>query len=113
MNSKGPALLTVSLAYRLPGDARIFGTKGWIDVDPRFHQPDGFVLHREGAEPERFTPGRLGHGYAHELIEVAECLRAGRTESAVMPLEDTLTVAGLLEEACERLGVTHAEAEPA
>ncbi len=32
-------------------------------------------------------------GYSHELIEVNDCLRAGRTESEVMPLSDTLAVA--------------------
>jgi predicted dehydrogenase len=103
------ALLTVSLRYRLPGAARIIGTAGWIDVHPRFHQPDGFVLHREGAEPETFRRPRLGGGYAHELIEVTECLRAGRTESAVMPLADTLAVQTVLGEAADQLGVRHAE----
>jgi predicted dehydrogenase len=103
------ALLTTSLVYRLPGEARIVGTRGWIDVHPRFHQPDGFVVHREGAEPETVEPGRLGWGYAHELIEVTECLRAGRTESAVMPLADTLAVQTLLGDAAEQLGVAHAE----
>ncbi|TQN37674.1 putative dehydrogenase [Blastococcus colisei] len=104
------ALLTTSLVYRLPGEARIAGTRGWIDVHPRFHQPDGFVLHREGADPETVEPGGLGWGYAHELIEVTECVRAGRTESAVMPLADTLAVQTLLGEAAEQLGVRHAEA---
>lgn len=103
------ALLTVSLRCRLPGAARIIGTTGTIDVHPRFHQPDGFVLHREGAEPETFTRPRLGRGYAHELVEVNECLRAGRTESAVMPLADTLAVQTVLGEAAEQLGVRHAE----
>ena len=39
-----------------------------------------------------------------------ECLRAGRTESAVMPLADTLAVQTMLGEAAEQLGVRHAEA---
>ena len=49
------------------------------------------------APSRRRSPGRrLGAGYAHELIEVTECLRAGRTESAVMPLADTLAVQDVL-----------------
>ena len=51
----------------------------------------------------------LGTGYAHELIEVTEGVRAGRTESAIMPLDDTLAVQRILNQACETLGVFHAE----
>jgi predicted dehydrogenase len=104
------ATLMASLRNALPGQARVFGTTGWIDVLPRFHHPTTFVLHRAGAEPETITRTPIGAGYAHELIEVDECLRAGRTESAVMPLADTLAVQRMLEEAAEQLGVRHAEA---
>jgi predicted dehydrogenase len=103
------ATLTTSLRQALPGQARVFGTEGWIDVLPRFHHPQTIVLHRAGAEPETITRQPLGGGYAHELIEVTECLRAGRTESSVMPLADTLAVQSVLGEAADQLGVRHAE----
>jgi len=103
------ATLTTSLRNALPGQARVFGTAGWIDVLPRFHHPTTIVLHRAGAEPETITRQPVGQGYAHELIEVTECLRAGRSESAVMPLADTLAVQTILGEAAEQLGVRHAE----
>jgi len=103
------ATLMASLRNVLPGQARVFGTTGWIDVLPRFHHPTTFVLHRGGAEPETITRPPIGAGYAHELIEVNECLRAGRTESTVMPLADTLAVQTLLGDAAEQLGVRHAE----
>ncbi|SOC47360.1 Predicted dehydrogenase [Blastococcus aggregatus] len=103
------ATLLASLRQALPGQARVFGTAGWIDVLPRFHHPDTIVLHRAGAEPETITRPATGVGYAHELIEVTECLRAGRTESAVMPLADTLAVQDVLGQAAEQLGVGHGE----
>ncbi len=104
------ATLICSLRGELPGSARVFGTEGWIDVVPRFHHPETIVLHRAGAEPETITRPRTGGGYAHELIEVTECLRAGRTESAVMPLADTLVVQDVMGQALEQLGVRHTEA---
>jgi predicted dehydrogenase len=107
------ATLTTSLRYALPGQARVFGTTGWIDVLPRFHHPQTIVLHRAGAEPETITRPQLGGGYSHELVEVTECLRAGRTESAIMPLADTLAVQQILQQAADHLGVRHAEAGPA
>jgi predicted dehydrogenase len=103
------ATLTTSLRQALPGQARVFGTTGWIDVLPRFHHPQTIVLHRAGAEPQTITRQQTGGGYAHELIEVTACLRAGRAESAVMPLADTLVVQTILGEAADQLGVLHAE----
>jgi predicted dehydrogenase len=103
------ATLTTSLRNALPGQARVFGTTGWIDVLPRFHHPETIVLHRTGADPETITRTPLGAGYAHELMEVTEGVRARRTESAVMPLADTLAVQTLLGQAADQLGVRHAE----
>jgi predicted dehydrogenase len=104
------AALMTSLRHALPGQARVFGTTGWIDVLPRFHHPQTIVLHRGDAEPETITRPQLGAGYAHELMEVTECLRSGRSESMVMPLADTLAVQDVLGRAAEQLGVTHEEA---
>jgi predicted dehydrogenase len=103
------AALMTSLRNGLPGQARVFGTAGWIDVLPRFHHPQTIVLHRAGAEPEEITLPQLGDGYAHELVEVTECVRAGRSESAVMPLADTIAVQQVLEDAAGQLCVTFAE----
>ncbi|MEX5720131.1 Gfo/Idh/MocA family protein [Geodermatophilus maliterrae] len=103
------ATLTTSLRYPTPGQARVFGTGGWIDVLPRFHHPETIVLHRTGAEPETITRRPDGVGYSHELAEVTACLQAGRTESAVMPLADTLAVQDVLGRAAEQLGVAHRE----
>ncbi len=104
------AALTCSLRSALPGQARVFGTGGWIDVLPRFHHPQTVVLHRAGAEPETVTRPQLGGGYAHELREVTDGVRAGRGESAVMPLADTLVVQDVLEQAATQLGVRFHEA---
>jgi len=103
------ATLLISLKHHTPGAARIQGTTGWIEVPPRFHHPHRIVLHRRGREPEAISRPPLGTGYSHELIEVTEGVRAGRTESVIMPLRDTLAVQRVLNEACEKLGVFHTE----
>jgi predicted dehydrogenase len=103
------ATLMCSLHSPMPGHARIFGSTGWIDVLPRFHHPRSIVLHRHGAEPEQFDRPALGAGYAHELIEVTESVAAGRTESTVMPLDDTLAVQRVLDEALSSLGIRFGE----
>ncbi|UFU07160.1 Gfo/Idh/MocA family protein [Ruania halotolerans] len=99
------ATLQTSFRLPLPGQARIYGTHGWIDIPPRFHHPIDLVLHRHGEEPlqEHLPPS--GAGYAEEFIEVGRCLAAGLTESDVMPLADTLAVQAVLQQAADRLGV--------
>jgi predicted dehydrogenase len=103
------ATLLASLRQPSPGSARIIGTEGVIEVPPRFHHPHSITVSRRGGEPELVQAPPMGGGYSHELVEVTECLRAGRTESAVMSLDDTLAVQRILNRACEELGVLHRE----
>ena len=97
--------LFCSLRCSSPGQMRVFGTDGWIDVLPRFHHPDTIVLHRRDAEPETIVAPRTGAGYAHELIEVTECIAAGKPESDVMPLADTVAVQDVMGDVVLQLGV--------
>lgn len=101
--------LMISLRNATPGQARILGTKGYIDILPRFHHPTTMVLARSGKDAETIREEPLGQGFAHELIEVNTCLAQGRTESALMPLADTLDVQRTMNAACEQLGVVHTE----
>lgn len=104
------ATLLTSLRHPSPGSARLIGTEGVIEIPSRFHHPHAITLVPTGRDPEPIEAPPLGAGYSHELIEVTECLRAGATESAVMPLADTLAVQRVLNNACEQLGVQHHEA---
>lgn len=108
------ATLQTSFHSPSPGQARVFGTTGWIDVLPRFHHPSTIVLHHDTNDPgERIELPATGAGYFHELVEVTECLRSGRAESAVMPLDDTLAVQGVLAEAADQLGLAFREDDTA
>jgi predicted dehydrogenase len=99
-----------SLAGPLPGTAAVFGTEGWLEVPPRFHHPSEIRLYPIGPdgrapEFETIAASATGTGYAHEFDEVHRCIAAGRTESPRMPLDDTLAVIGVLEQALHSLGV--------
>lgn len=107
------AVASCSLLTRLPGDAAVFGTDGWIELPPRFHHPQSLVLHRRvgdgEAEPVVEHHPSLGGGYAHELIEVQNGIRDGLTESPRMPLRDTLAVMAVLEQALVDAGIHFTE----
>ena len=99
------ATLAISFTSDGPGRMTIQGTDGWIEVEPRFHHPSRILIHRRGVIPEIHNTPALGRGYAHELMEVCQCLRAGRTESLTMPLDDTLAVARTMSRVLDQLGV--------
>jgi predicted dehydrogenase len=103
------ASLFASLRCPTPGQMRVFGTGGWIDVLPRFHHPDTIVVHRTGRDAEEVTVPHTGGGYVHELREVTECLLAGRPESAVMPLADTVAVQDVMGSVADQLGMVPQE----
>ncbi|MFI6833604.1 Gfo/Idh/MocA family protein [Kribbella sp. NPDC050241] len=99
------ALLFASLRSPAPGEARVLGTRGWIQVPPRFHYPTRMVLHRDGRDAEVINAPLSGAGYAHELMEVSQCVASGNTESDIMPLADTIAVQDIMAMVAEQLGM--------
>ena len=109
----GGGLSTLACGFDGHGPARmsIHGTKGWIEVEPRFHHPTTLSVHRSGVLPRIIEAKMTGRGYSHEISEVSERLLAGDTESPTMPLSDTLEVMRVMEECLDQLGIRHAEAD--
>jgi predicted dehydrogenase len=96
-----------SAAGDSPFAALITGTDGWISIEPRIHRPHRLVVH--DVEGEQVVPGppQQGNGYGDEVEEVARCLRAGELESPLVPLDETVAILELLDEARRRLGVRY------
>lgn len=92
------ASLVCSLTTESPGRALVWGTGGSIEIAPRFHHPTRLVVCRNGTDAVTLDLPVTGRGYAHEIDEVNRCLAAGLTESATMPLDDTVGVQWVMEE---------------
>ncbi len=105
----GHALLSCSLLGDTPGRATVVGTRGRITLEPRFHHTTRIVLERTGHDAEEVPAELLGRGYTHQMAHVAQCLADGLTQSPAMPLEDTLAVMGILDDALELLGAPHVD----
>lgn len=107
----GLASLSCGFDGHGPGRMEIYGTKGWIEIEPRFHHPTTLSVHRTGVLPRVIEANMMGRGYAHEIAEVTDRIFAGDTESTVMPLGDTVEVMRMLEECLGQLGIEQSEAE--
>ncbi|MGW0419173.1 Gfo/Idh/MocA family protein [Streptomyces sp. NPDC003015] len=90
--------------------ASVTGSLGRIDIPNGFFHPDRFVLHRDGRDPEEFVADPA-HGprnsLKHEAREVMRALRAGETQSPLVPLEGTLAVMRTLDAVRDRIGVRY------
>ncbi|MFJ8195873.1 Gfo/Idh/MocA family protein [Streptomyces sp. NPDC096152] len=115
----GGALASVhcSITGGTATSASVTGSRGRIDVPSGFFHPDRLVLHRDGREPEEFAADPADGprtSLRHEALEVMRALRAGETESPLVPLDGTLAVMRTLDAVRERIGVRYPgeDAEP-
>jgi hypothetical protein len=99
-----------SIVGGTPTAASVTGSLGRIDIPQGFFHPERFVLHRAGREPEEFVhdPADAPHNsLKHEAREVMRALRAGETESPLVPLDGTLAVMRTLDAIRDRVGVRY------
>ncbi|KAB2362769.1 Gfo/Idh/MocA family protein [Actinomadura montaniterrae] len=92
------ALLHCGLLGDSPHIATVIGTRGRVDVASPFYRPASMTVVRTGGDPEVLTADIDGHGYTYQAQEVARCLRAGLTESPLMPLDETVAILRTIDE---------------
>jgi predicted dehydrogenase len=94
----GGALAVVGSSIRVatPGRAEICGTAGRVTVERPFHAATALTVTTDAGQRrvERPFPGV---GLHFQVVEVNECLRSGRLESAVMPWAESVTVMETLD----------------
>jgi hypothetical protein len=76
----------------------VFGGRGKIEVHDPWYKPTAMTVHVQGQPPERVEMPLNGYiGYEYEALTVMDCIRAGKTECAVMPLDETLAIMHTLD----------------
>ena len=102
------AQATLSCAVRTttPQEARILGTEGMILIESPFWKGTAATLRSGGGQVRAEFPLQ-GNGYHYEAAEVGRCLRAGKTESQLMPLDETLAIAELMDQARAQWGLRY------
>lgn len=85
------ALLSTAIRTNTPFEAYILGTDGRIKIESPWWVSNQVTLNQGGKE-ETFDLPFKGNGYTHEAEEVMELIRAGKTESAVISLDESLAI---------------------
>ena len=101
------AVLTATLTAAGPTTAAVIGTDARVQVDGPFYTPTGFTLTRRDGTSERFDQPVEGRGMWCEAAEVVRCLREGRLESDVMPLDETVAIMATMDEVRRQIGLTY------
>ena len=91
------ALLSCAIRTSTPQEARIIGTEGSIHI-PSFWHAASATLHTSGKEPERVEIPFKANGYEYEAIEVMRCLREGKLQCDIMPLDESLSIMNTMDE---------------
>jgi len=94
MEHEGGRLANLSIGIRTttPQEATIMGTEGYIRIHTPWWRPTSMTISRPGTDEETVEAPVSGNGFGYEAAEVMRCLEAGKTESDVMPLDETLSV---------------------
>jgi predicted dehydrogenase len=72
--------------------ASIFGTEGRISLDAPWYVPKKCTLYCNGKEPEVIAPEFVGNGYNYEAAELQRCVQAGKLESDILKLTESLSI---------------------
>jgi predicted dehydrogenase len=102
------AVLTCGIVGVTGSAGAVTGQTGRIVLPPPFHRPTRLDLYRNpyGA-PEVIEAPLAGHGYVPEAEEVHRCLRAGLTESPLVPHATTLEMMSIMDDVRTRVGISY------
>ena len=106
---EGGALAVLASSVRVDGprEVVISGTEGRLRLHRPWWYASRLTVEREGEAAETIAYPFEGHGYQFEAAHVAACLREGRTESPVMPLDETLAIMRTLDRLRAQWGLVY------
>ncbi|MCF7816609.1 MAG: Gfo/Idh/MocA family oxidoreductase [Kiritimatiellales bacterium] len=102
------AMLSSSFTHHAPTEAIVCGAKGYIRV-PWFLGAQELHIHRNGTERETIKlPYGDGENFKFEIAHAMECIAAGKKESDVMPLSETLSIMQTMDALRAQWGLKYA-----
>jgi len=83
----------------------IFGTKGEITILPAYNSTERASLMVNKSEKFLHLPHRI-NGFEFQIEEAQRCIKAGKLESPLMPLSDSIDNLRVLDEVRKQIGVS-------
>jgi predicted dehydrogenase len=92
------AMLYCAVRTESPHEAVIMGENGRIKVHAPFYHSTRLTLSVNGKEDQVVDVPFEGNGFNYETAEVMRCMRAGKLESDILPLDETLAIMQTLDQ---------------
>lgn len=105
--SGATASLFSTFAAKTDTTCTIYGSKGQLFIQSRFHETTGLTFYPEEAMPQSISTERKGWGYAYEAEHVQDCIRQGLTESPLLPHAFSIELMESLVEIRRQIGVVY------
>lgn len=82
-------------------EAMIYGSKGYVEF-PNFQEGDTFTIHthsgtRDVHHTETIIENNHENGFVYQIAEVVKQIRAGNSESPIMPIQETIDTMKLMD----------------
>ncbi len=97
------SMSTISTSHKLlmKNTAMIYGTKGYIEY-PDFQEGDKFFLHNHNGTNEiksieEIVEKNHKNGFIYQVEEVVRCISDGKTESSIIPVQETVDIMKLMD----------------
>lgn len=101
------ASLYISLRASASPEITLLGDRGRILVHAPLFAPPRLTVSITGAVEETVGFPFPGNGYQFEALEAARCIRAGHTESSIMPLDETLSIMQTMDQIRSQIGLKY------
>ena len=93
------AVATTTLTARTPTTASISGTAGRVEIAADFYTPAELTLVTAGGRRTRGLDAIRGHeGLCYQAAHLAQQVADGRTESPLLPLDETVSIMETMDE---------------
>ncbi|MBW9110908.1 Gfo/Idh/MocA family protein [Microbacterium ureisolvens] len=91
-----------------PNTATIIGTEARIDIDRVWYSATSFrLVGPDGTVREEFRPDIEGRGMQYQALAAERYLAEGRTDSDVLPIDETVAIMATLDEIRDLVGVRY------
>jgi len=101
------AIMAAGVRTQSPMEAWLLGTEGRIHLHNQWWRGSELTLMVNGKNPQTIAPPVEGNGFNYQIDEVARCLAAGKAESDIMPLDETLSIMELLDDIRRQIGLKY------
>ncbi len=104
------SLVTSSRAQG-PNVAHILGTDGRIEIDRVWYTPTSFrLIGRDGAVALDYRSEVEGRGMQFQALYAEDLIRAGRTDSDLLPFDESIAIMAVLDDIRAQVGVVYPSA---